>query len=1708
MKSSRLRSAFGLCCVSLFVVPPHARAEDETPSLATLHAQAAAGDEAAFVQLGQRYEWGNQGVAQDYEQARAWYEKAAAKGNGYAALQLSQMARTGVGGKKPDTAEAFKWMQKAAESGLTSAQVDLGDLHERGQGTRKNLVEALKWYLKAAELNDTDAQFRVGVAFADGLGTKKDPATAAKWLARAGSDHEHATAKLRELLEANPGLGATLEAQAPDTTKQLLAKAAKGDAAAQFALVDLYAEGGGGLLPDGEASLKWLRAAAASGNRDAQFSLGHRIANGFAAENETGAADWFKKAAAQKHPESLYELGMLYRIGREVEPDPTASLTWFRSAADLGLVQAKKELGEIYLNGWGTPKDLKEAMRWFTDAANQGHTPAMNSIAYIALEPGPAMDPALARKWLTRAVELGDDNAKESLDLMDAAEKEAAFAAQVPADLKPATRKLFLQALRGDAEAQFKLGVHYGFGIEPGIPKNPAEQVKWYRLAADQGNVLAQRNLGQVLMTGDGIPRDDAEGFKWMQRAAEKKDTDACYYLGVLYRYGRGTAKNTAEAAKWLKLAADAGRHDAGMDLAALLLAGDGVEKNEAEAVALLVKAADKKSGQAMWRLSQLYAKGVNGAAPDAAKEREWLGKAGALGWPEAKARLAELATAEKTEKFASLEREFHTAFAAATNTAERERAVVLYSRGMGKLRFSENLTLSQICEKVLVVLLPKMEAHLNEAGEYAISIDSVAFDNATLERVLPAHVQSRIKAHAREVTAAYQRREEALRPIRDLIPKAEAGNLQAQLQIGEGLFGPGPAQDVPGAMRWFQRAADAGYAPARQRLGQIAFDEASTEHKARRLTAAVPGYEKSAGYGNTSAMLALGGLHASGSLPKKDTVAAKAWFEKAIAAGDARGTAMLKLMNTAEAQFTKQQTLEAAIKAYNEKDFVAARAGWEKGAADGDVYSMFNLGTLYENGQGVTRDYVIAKTWYEKALALKHPDAAEALKEIAGYTLGIDELALADKEDEAKNPEKAFEWYVKSAELGNVTAMIVTGGLYLDGKGVDKNPSKAVEWYEKAAAAGDPNASMLAMLAKDSLVMFNLRESEKKMQKLRDDMNGVVRKKAPAIVGAKTGLKDLRKNSPWTTADLLAALKEGADHGALSKAIQQDKTAPEFTDLELKRLLNTPEGRGIETLSPLSSTLHEHSRQGAGAWTVEMAKASVEARRKQVGRAPKIIDTPDLRAKAAAGDAAALFHVVMLPDADRKLGPAPEISTDALRRKLVEANYAPAFYFAADAFRNNPDKSHNDPVKYADYVWKSAEAGDPRGMRELGMLFMAPGETAVVTNYAEAEYWLIEAAARASEGTLEDLYYNPGRDVSFLYSFAKPNGGPASWPLSSADGATMRWARELVRRGGPLADVATVSLEAIEREQGLSGLRAKLDTLPPEIPLWSAAEVAKLDKAAKAGDVAAALKLAEAYGSGRGVRQRDAFAVDYYQLAATKGSVKAMRALAWHHEQGIGVKKDSAQRIAWLEKAGAAGDASAWRAVGNTYQFYNDDKTIGENYPRALAAYEKAITGGDVATFVELAKMHELGRGVPVDLGKVEELLRRGAAAGDTNAQARLARLLSNAKKFAEAATWYGKAADAGDPNMRAQQARMLVKAGDVEAALPLYRIVTAANPEGYQSQMEFGRLLEKRKEFADAAKAYRAVIAVDSELNVYREDAKAGLKFVEAELSKSTSR
>lgn len=133
----------------------------------------------------------------------------------------------------------------------------------------------------------------------------------------------------------------------------------------------------------------------------------------------------------------------------------------------------------------------------------------------------------------------------------------------------PVLESIETQAERGDADAQFHLGLRFANGQGPGL--NYAQAARWYRKAAEQSHALAQFNLGVMYAEGQGMPSDKAQAELWIDRAAHLGDAAAQYRLGIahqrasLERFAVNASESRIEAYKWLQLADDKGYRDSDM---------------------------------------------------------------------------------------------------------------------------------------------------------------------------------------------------------------------------------------------------------------------------------------------------------------------------------------------------------------------------------------------------------------------------------------------------------------------------------------------------------------------------------------------------------------------------------------------------------------------------------------------------------------------------------------------------------------------------------------------------------------------------------------------------------------------------------------------------------------------------------------------------------------------------------------------------------------------------------------------------------------------------------------------------------------------------------------------------------------------------------------------------------------------------------------
>lgn len=105
---------------------------------------------------------------------------------------------------------------------------------------------------------------------------------------------------------------------------------------------------------------------------------------------------------------------------------------------------------------------------------------------------------------------------------------------------------------------------------------------------ANDGIGSAQCLLGFKYLDGDGVAQDTTEAMKWFGMAAENGDAHAAYTLGRIYYKGEGTAVNYDEAFKWFLMAAQRSDANSQFRLSEMYLNGEGVDKDVITAYAWL----------------------------------------------------------------------------------------------------------------------------------------------------------------------------------------------------------------------------------------------------------------------------------------------------------------------------------------------------------------------------------------------------------------------------------------------------------------------------------------------------------------------------------------------------------------------------------------------------------------------------------------------------------------------------------------------------------------------------------------------------------------------------------------------------------------------------------------------------------------------------------------------------------------------------------------------------------------------------------------------------------------------------------------------------------------------------------------------------------------------------------------------------------------
>jgi hypothetical protein len=118
-----------------------------------------------------------------------------------------------------------------------------------------------------------------------------------------------------------------------------------------------------------------------------------------------------------------------------------------------------------------------------------------------------------------------------------------------------------------------------------------------------------------------------------------------------------------------------------------------------------------------------------------------------------------------------------------------------------------------------------------------------------------------------------------------------------------------------------------------------------------------------------------------------------------------------------------------------------------KRAAREGNVFSAALVAQCYADGIGTAKNLDSAIEYYTIA--------AEKGSVLSQRRLG---LALFNR----RQNERAFEWFERAADAGDVNSVFMVGRMYLQGRGTARNASRGVDFLLRAAREGHANAMLM----------------------------------------------------------------------------------------------------------------------------------------------------------------------------------------------------------------------------------------------------------------------------------------------------------------------------------------------------------------------------------------------------------------------------------------------------------------------------------------------------------------------------------------------------------------------------------------------------------------------------------------------------------------------
>lgn len=137
-----------------------------------------------------------------------------------------------------------------------------------------------------------------------------------------------------------------------------------------------------------------------------------------------------------------------------------------------------------------------------------------------------------------------------------------------------------------------------------------------------------------------------------------------------------------------------------------------------------------------------------------------------------------------------------------------------------------------------------------------------------------------------------------------------------------------------------------------------------------------------------------------------------------------------------------------------SESDKLTVIQLYKESIKNGNEVSMYNLGKIFDDGNKVDRDYLVAYDYYRMAAEHNYPDAQAELGWMYEKGHGV-----------SQDYYKSSYWYNLAAKNNHLVAMVNLGNHYMNGNGVECNKEKGFSLYMRAYALRKNDESIPTLL-------------------------------------------------------------------------------------------------------------------------------------------------------------------------------------------------------------------------------------------------------------------------------------------------------------------------------------------------------------------------------------------------------------------------------------------------------------------------------------------------------------------------------------------------------------------------------------------------------------------------------------------------------------------